>query len=108
MLARLMGHGAVATRENFHGGIADLGPRVDGDVRFSQECESRYTLRDETPRDLLEQRRASLIDGFGKRRIDEMSVVQNLLRTVIQFEQMGNTCRGIHRPNPFRAESLRD
>jgi len=86
MLPRLIGHRAVATREDVHGGIANLGPRVNGDVGLGQECESRYALRNESPRDLLEQRGVSLIDGLGKSRFDEVAVVQDLRRTIIQFE----------------------
>lgn len=75
------------------GRIAALGPRVNADVRFGQQAEGGHPLRRELVRNLLDQIGAAAFNGGANGRIDMIDIVEQMRRTVIQFNDAMKTNR---------------
>ena len=97
MLTGFLGHGVVAARKHIHCGVTGFRPSVNGDVRFSQECQSCDALWFESMGDEVEKSGTSTLrsgrdGGSQKSFVIELGLVATVeLEDAVLANHVGGT-----------------
>ncbi len=94
--------GPLAAGENIGGGVTELRPGMDGDVRLGDQPQGGNTLGVKMVRHFVQEGRTALVDRAAQRVFDEALVVEQFGGAVIQLR---DAVRSVHFQSwgtPFR------